>query len=150
MAVGIYLEDCFEINGPLKVIPGSHKKKLYDHHCKGNFVGKINEKLNVKKAISMTGDAGTVTFHHVRTIHGSGLNLTKNSRPLILFGYAAVDAWPLTNDNGSNEDPNSNLNNYNKLILKGKKTLMPRIEKVPIRIPLPRNSDSIYTLQKNK
>ena len=149
LAVGIYLEDCFEENGPLKVIPKSHKNKLYNHHYKGNFVGKITEKLNTQKAVSMIGSAGTVTFHHVRTLHASGLNLTNNSRPLILFGYSAVDAWPLTYD-GSNEDPNSNLNNYNKLILKGKKTLMPRIEKVPIRIPLPRNSDSIYTLQKNK
>ena len=28
--------------------------------------------------------------------------------------------------------------------------LNPRIEKVPIKIPLPRKSDSIYTLQKKK
>ncbi|SVD28512.1 uncharacterized protein METZ01_LOCUS381366, partial [marine metagenome] len=32
LAVGIYLEDCKEINGPLKVMPGSHRKELYDHH----------------------------------------------------------------------------------------------------------------------
>ena len=153
LAVGIYLEDCKEINGPLKVLSGSHRKELYDHHDGGSFVGKINhkkEKLNINKAISLIGQAGTVTFHHVRTIHGSGLNLTLNKRPLILFGYVAVDSWPLTYDSGSSEDPNSNLEIYNKLIIKGKPTLYPRIEKTPIKIPLPRNSDSIYDLQKEK
>ena len=150
LAVGIYLEDCFEINGPLKVIPGTHKGKLYNHHYKESFIGKINDKLNTKKAISLTGSAGTVTFHHVRAVHGSGLNLTENSRPLLLFGYSAVDAWPLTYDQGSSEDPNNNLKKYNQLILKGKKTLIPRIEKVPIKIPLPRKSDSLYDLQKRR
>lgn len=150
LAVGIYLEDCYEENGPLKVIPESHKKKLYNHHYKGNFVGKINEKLNTKKSVSLIGPAGTVTFHHVRTIHASGLNLTNNSRPLLLFGYSAVDAWPLTYDKGSSTDPNNSLKDFDKLIIKGKKTLIPRIKQAPIIMPLPRISDSIYTLQKKK
>ena len=150
LAVGIYLEDCSKINGPLKVIPKSHKGKLYDHHLNGNFVGKISEKINTNKEILLTGTAGTVTFHHVRTIHASGLNLTENSRPLLLFGYSALDAWPLTYDKGSATDPNNNLSNYDKLILRGKKTLHPRITKSPIKIPLPRKSDSIYDLQKSK
>ena len=150
IAVGIYLEDCEEINGPLKVIPKSHKGKLYDHHYNGNFIGKISEKININKAVSLTGTAGTVTFHHVRTLHASGLNLTENSRPLLLFGYSAVDAWPLTYDKGSAVDPNNNLLNYDRLIIKGKKTLQPRITNTPIKIPLPRKSDSIYDLQKSK
>lgn len=153
LAVGIYLEDCNEANGPLKVIPGSHTKKLCDHHLRGLFVGKLDpgkEKINIKKAISLVGEAGTVTFHHVRTIHGSGLNLTINKRPLLLFGYVSVDSWPLTYDKGHAEDPNSNLSSYNKLIIKGKPTLYPKIKNVPIKIPLPRKSDSIYDLQKTK
>jgi len=150
LAVGIYLEDCFEINGPLKVIPTTHKKKLYNHHFKGNFIGKINDKLNTKKAVSLIGTAGTVTFHHVRTVHGSGLNLTNSSRPLLLFGYSAVDAWPLTYDKGSSTDPNNSLKDFDKLIIKGRKTLVPRMEKVPVIMPLPRTSDSIYSLQKIK
>jgi len=131
-------------------LPGSHKGKLLDHYYNGNFVGKINKKINTKKAIPLTGSIGIVTFHHVRTIYGSGLNLSDNARPLLLFGYVAVDAWPLTYNLESTEDPNFNLDNYIKLILRGKKMLNPRIEKVPIKIPLPRKSDSIYTLQKKK
>ena len=153
LAVGIYLEDCDEMNGPLKILPRTHKKKLYDHHQNGSFVGMINlkkENLNLQKSVSLTGNAGTVTFHHVRTLHGSALNLTRNKRPLLLFGYSAVDAWPLTYDRGSSEDPNSNLDKYNKLIIRGSATLLPRIKKIPIKIPLPRKSDSLYDLQKNK
>ncbi len=150
LAVGIYLEDCFEENGPLKVIPKSHKGKLYDHHYKDQFIGKIMNKIDTKKAKSLVGKAGTVTFHHVRTLHSSGLNLTKNFRPLILFAYSAVDAWPLTYDSGSSIDPNNNIKTYDKLILRGKKTLEPRIIKSPIKMPLPRKSYSIYDLQKRK
>ena len=34
ITVGIYLDDCDEKNGPLKIIKNSHKKKLYSHHSK--------------------------------------------------------------------------------------------------------------------
>ena len=153
ITVGIYLEDCFEINGPLKVIPRSHKSKIYNHHESNFFVGKINvkkEKLDISKAQKLIGPAGSVTFHHVRTLHASSLNMAKHPRPLLLFGYSSVDAWPITYDKGSSVDPNINLKSYDKLILKGKPLIQPRLEKVPIRIPLPRKSDSIYQLQNKK
>ena len=37
LAVGVYLEDCGEENGPLLVVPGTHKGPLYDHHHEGGF-----------------------------------------------------------------------------------------------------------------
>ena len=102
ITVGIYLDDCYEKNGPLKIIKNSHKKKLYSHHSKENyFVGKIDTKKNkigTKDSVSITGTAGTVVFFHCRSVHGSGHNQMNNSRPLILFGYRACDAWPLIND----------------------------------------------------
>ena len=149
ITVGVYLEDCFEENGPLQVVPKSHKQKIFNHHNKKKeFVGKICEKINFKNIKFLTGKAGTVTFHHVRTIHGSGLNLKKSKRPLMLFGYTNVDAWPLTSDNSIN--PNENFKKYNNSIIVGKKTLVPRFEKVPLIIPLPKKSVSIYQLQKMK
>ena len=154
ITVGIYLEDCNEENGPLKVIPGSHKKKVFNHHNEeNNFIGKINtkrSKINVKKNVSLMGSAGTVTFFHCRTIHGSGLNYTSNNRPLLLFSYRACDAWPLINDGNSHHDVN--FENYEKNIIFGKKSLIPRCKEVPIIIPLPKKKHyvSIYQLQKNK
>jgi len=154
ITVGIYLEDCNEVNGPLKVIPGSHRKQVFNHHSEeNNFIGKINtkrSKINVKKNISLMGSAGTVTFFHCRTIHGSGLNYTSNNRPLLLFAYRACDAWPLINDGNSHHDVN--FENYEKNIIFGKKSLSPRCKEVPIIIPLPKKKHyvSIYQLQKNK
>lgn len=147
ITVGVYLEDCYEENGPLQVIPKSHKKKIFSHHNKSKeFVGKICEKINSKNKKSLTGKAGTVTFHHVRTVHGSGLNLKNSKRPLMLFGYTNTDAWPLTVDASIN--PNDNFKKYNQCIIVGKKTLVPRFEKVPLIIPLPKKNVSIYQLQK--
>jgi len=153
ITVGIYLEDCNEKNGPHKVIPGSHRKHVFNHHSENNFIGKINtkrSKINVKKNVSLMGSAGTVTFFHCRTIHGSGLNYTSNNRPLLLFAYRACDAWPLINDGNSHHDVN--FENYEKNIIFGKKSLIPRCKEVPIIIPLPKKKHyvSIYQLQKNK
>ena len=147
ITVGVYLEDCFEENGPLQVIPKSHKQKIFSHHNRNKeFVGKICEKINSKNKKSLTGKAGTVTFHHVRTVHGSGLNLKNSKRPLMLFGYTNTDAWPLTVDASIN--PNDNFKKYNQCIIVGKKTLVPRFEKIPLIIPLPKKNVSIYQLQK--
>jgi len=153
ITVGIYLDDCYEKNGPLKIIKKSHKKKLYSHHSKENyFVGKIDTKKNKignKDSVSITGTAGTVVFFHCRSVHGSGHNLMNNSRPLILFGYRACDAWPLIND--GNPHPEVNLENYDKNIIVGNKSIKPRLTKVPTIIPLPKKKHyvSIYELQKN-
>ena len=153
ITVGIYLEDCYEKNGPLKVIKGSHKKELFSHHSKDNyFVGKINtkkNKINLKKSVSLTGKAGSVAFFHCRTIHGSGLNYTNGSRPLILFGYRAIDAWPIIND--GNPHPETNFENYDANIIYGKKSIVPRCTDVPVIIPLPKKKHyvSIYQLQKS-
>ena len=152
--VGIYLEDCFEKNGPLKIIKKSHKKKLYSHHDNEKFfVGKINtkkDKIGFNNSISITGNAGTVVFFHCRSIHGSGHNLMNTSRPLILFGYRACDAWPLIND--GNPHPEIDYKNYNQNIIVGKNSIKPRLTKVPTIIPLPkkRHYVSIYELQKSK
>tara|TARA_A100001011_G_scaffold340854_1_gene373310 strand:+ start:698 stop:1585 length:888 start_codon:yes stop_codon:yes gene_type:complete len=152
ITVGIYLEDCDEKNGPLKIIPESHKLKLYSHHKNEKyFVGKIDTKLNkikTKKAVALTGSAGTVVFFHCRSIHSSGHNHMNSSRPLILFGYRACDAWPIFND--GNPHPEIDFENYNKNIIVGKRTLKPRIIKAPVIIPLPKKKTFCFYLPASK
>ncbi len=133
LAVGIMLEDCTPENGPLLVIPGTHKGPVYDHHHDGVFVGALDPTdLGALhgQAVALTGKAGSCSFHHVRTVHGSSENRSATPRPLLLFSYAAVDAWPLVD--------RFELEEFDNRILRGRPTLAPRQEALPVRISLPR------------
>lgn len=146
LAVGIMLDDVDDINGPLLAIPGSHRQDIIDHHADGYFCGAINPAtsgVDFHSAVSMTGPAGSMTFHHARTIHGSALNRSDRSRNLLLFQYTAVDAWPLV-------EPVDDLAAYDSWIVAGEPTLTPRLANVPVRLPLPEapNQGSIYENQK--
>ncbi len=133
LAVGLYLEDCNEDNGPLLVLPGSHRGPVIDHHHDGIFVGAcdpgaIEQDLN--EAVPLTGKAGSITIHHVRTLHASTENRGVRERRLLLFSYAAVDAWPLVDS--------YELDEFNGRIITGMPTFAPRQTAVPIRLPLPK------------
>ena len=138
------LEDCATENGPLKVVPGSHKGPVFDHHHDGLFVGAMDPGapgFDAGGAVALTGPAGSVTFHHVRTVHGSAENLSARPRPLLLFSYLAIDTWPIVEK--------CDLADFNARILRGEATRQPRQEQLPIRIPLPPvpGADSIFENQ---
>ena len=42
-----------------------------------------------------TAPAGSCSFHHVRAVHGSAQNRSAHSRNLLLYEFAAADAFPL-------------------------------------------------------
>ncbi len=139
LAIGIYLDDCTEENGPMFVVPGSHKGPTYDHHEQGYFCGAIDPdkiKDEIAKAVPLTGPAGTLTIHHARTLHGSAFNRSGRSRRFLLQAYAAVDAWPLADLKGG-------LDGFNEKIVRGQPSLQPRVEAAPIRIPLPLRPDAV-------
>ena len=147
LATGIMLDDVDEDNGPLMVVPGSHKGPVYDHHFNGYFCGAIdpaNCDLDFSKAAMLTGRAGSMTFHHVRAVHGSALNRSAKQRRLLLFQFTAVDAWPLV-------EPVNDIKEYDALIVAGEPTLTPRLEPVPVRLPLPPapHQGSIYENQRD-
>ena len=66
----------------------------------------------------------------------------------MLFGYTNTDAWPLTVDASIN--PNDNFKKYNQCIIVGKKTLVPRFEKIPLIIPLPKKMFRFISYKKKK
>jgi phytanoyl-CoA hydroxylase len=145
-AVGFMMDDCEMENGPLMAIPGSHKGPILDHHYGGVFCGAINpdtSDIDFGGAVPMTGPAGSITIHHARTIHGSAPNRSSKMRRLLLHQYRAADAWPLL---GFAEGWDS----YNSLLVTGEPSLEPRLEAVPVRLPLPPASHqgSIYENQK--
>ena len=147
LAAGIMLSDVDENNGPMQVIPGSHKGPVLNHHADGYFCGAIDPTqcdVDFGNAVPLTGPAGSITFHHVRAIHGSALNRSSNPRHFLLYQFTAVDAWPLT----ENID---DIAAYDRMIVAGEPTLEPRLEQAPVRLPLPPapSQGSIYENQKS-
>jgi ectoine hydroxylase len=101
LTVGTYLYDCGDEQGPLGVIPGSHKGELFDQYDgDGRWIGCVSERdlarVDLSKATYLTGPAGSITIHNCRTLHGSRPNTSKEGRPLFLVTYSSADAMPYT------------------------------------------------------
>lgn len=134
LAIGVMLDDVEDENGPLMVLPGTHRTpKVWDHHLDGRFCGAMDPTrtpdLDYSKAVTCTGRAGSCSFHHVRLVHGSAQNTSNKPRQLLLYECAAADAWPLLRF--------TTLDELNSRMICGEPTLEPRLEKVPVRMPLP-------------
>ncbi|MEL6267657.1 MAG: phytanoyl-CoA dioxygenase family protein, partial [Pseudomonadota bacterium] len=74
LAFGLMLEDVTPDNGPLMVIPGSHRGPILSHHANGVFAGAIDPAdplFERERAVTLTGPAGAMTVHHARILHGS-------------------------------------------------------------------------------
>lgn len=146
-AVAIMLDDCELENGPLLVIPGSHRGPIYDHHYEGRFCGAIHpveSGLDFSEAVPLTGKAGSITVHHVRAVHGSAPNLSPIDRRLMFFQYGAADAWPIFR-------VPTDIDAWNAKMVAGKADNQPRMVHVPVRIPLPTSTGegSIYVRQED-
>jgi hypothetical protein len=101
LTVGVYLEDVVPGMGEVGFVPGSHAGDLYDLYAEdGTWVGALRDedvdRAGVERAAFPTGPAGSVTVHHCRTVHGSSVNRSDRSRPLLLMTFAAADAFSLT------------------------------------------------------
>ena len=132
LAVGVMLDDCTEENGAMLMLDGSHRGPVYDHHCDGYFCGAIDPAaagLDFSQAVPVTGRAGSMSFHHVRTVHGSAQNLSDKPRALLLYEFAAADAWPLAGV--------KDLAEFDSRLVCGQPTIEPRLADVPVRMPLP-------------
>ena len=149
LALAVIIDDMVEENGPLMVIPGSHKGPIYDHHKDGVFAGGIamdTAGINRDDAVALMGPAGSVSLHHGRILHGSSENTSSRPRRLMFFEMMAADAFPIM---GSMTNF-TNIEAYNDLMLCGEATLTPRLTDVPVRIPQPQpdKNKSIYEIQK--
>ena len=146
LAVGVMLDDMTPDNGPLLVIPGSHRGSTWDHHQDGRFAGAIDPAacgLDFSAAEAVTGRAGACSFHHVRAVHGSAPNTSGHDRRLLLYEVAAADAWDLQGlVEGSWEAHRAHM-------IAGEATIEPRIAPAPVRLPFPgaARAGSIYENQ---
>jgi phytanoyl-CoA hydroxylase len=140
----VMIDDVAADNGPMQVLPGSHRHKLYEHHDpKLGFVGAVDlaaEQVDLSGAVSLLGAAGTLSLHHPMLMHGSSANHSGRSRRILFLEYAASDAYPLFYDVDWEE--------YNSRLLSGPPTSLVRSEPNPIKLPFPsRAGSSIYKAQ---
>ncbi len=146
-AVGLMMDDMELENGPLMVIPGTHKGPVFDHHAEGRFCGAMDpgkREVDYARAVPLLGPAGSITIHHVRAVHGSAPNTSAKARRLLLFQFRAADAWPLLGFPPG-------MAEYDALMAAGHAdSIVPRLTAVPVRLPLPPADlgGSIYENQK--
>ena len=98
-------------------------------------------KAEIDRAVPLTGSAGSMSFHHVRLLHGSAQNVSDRPRALLLYEYAAADAWPLMGV--------KDLADFDARLVTGAPSIVPRVTPAPVRMPLPAaiHQGSIYENQ---
>ena len=95
----LFIDDVTLENGPLEVVPGTHKGPLYSHWHNGVFTGSVSDEILAEhedKIIRCTGKAGSVCLMHASLLHGSAPNLSDKSRTLYISTYYAEDAIELS------------------------------------------------------
>ena len=156
LAFGLMLEDVDEDNGPLMVVPGTHKGPLLDHRANGVFAGAIDPDdplFEKDKIVTLTGKAGSMTVHHSRLLHGSAPNVSDRPRFILFYECAKADAWPILGASSYFHALGQRKfwEDVQDRTITGKPCLTPRLEQVPVQMPLPPAPDnsSIFKTQES-
>ena len=98
VAVVFFLDDVGADNGPLEVVPGTHRGPLFDHWHGGVYTGAVADGVvdeHAGKSVPVTGPAGAACLMHTRLLHGSAPNLSSTPRTLFIAEYRSEDSRPL-------------------------------------------------------
>ena len=126
----LFVDEVTDENGPLKVLPGSHRGAIHSLWHDGKFTGAIDDAVaadSQAKSIRCIGKAGSVCLMHTRLLHGSAPNHSALPRTLYICVFSAEDALPLS----PNPVPSRNAG----LLVAGEATGMVRA--VPFQLQLP-------------
>ncbi len=120
--VAIFLEEVNEFNGPLCLIPGSHKEGIISSLNQTerdsipvendewllNFQAKLKYTTSEKIVSNLVekygieapkGVAGSVLFFHPNIVHGSTNNISPMSRQMAIITYNSVENIPVAVEN---------------------------------------------------
>lgn len=95
----LFVDEVTHENGPLEVLPGSHRGDIHGLWHDGRFTGAIDEAVAAEcqaKSVRCVGPAGSVCLMHTRLLHGSAPNSSQKPRTLYICVYSAEDALPLS------------------------------------------------------
>jgi len=98
VTVLFFIDDVTKENGPLEIVPGTHKGPLYEHWHNDVFTGAVSDDVAAEMkphAVPCYGRAGSACVMHTRLLHGSSPNLSENPRTLFICEYLAEDSYPL-------------------------------------------------------
>lgn len=138
----LMVDDVTDDNGPLEVVPCSHKGNIHSLWHNGIFTGAINDDetaLCQDKSITITGQAGSVCLMHTRLLHGSKPNVGSHPRTLFITVYSAEDAIPYS--------PNPMPSKYEGLVVKGETTNTVRSINYQLELPEKPTSASFFDQQ---
>jgi ectoine hydroxylase-related dioxygenase (phytanoyl-CoA dioxygenase family) len=83
MAAIIHFDEASEEKGCVRVVPGSHKLGMLDHIGEGSWHLPFNQ-YPLESSVPCPASAGDVLFFSYLTIHGSGINTSKEARTTLL------------------------------------------------------------------
>ena len=129
-------------NGPLLVVPGSHKEDLFSHWENGKFVGKVSDDIESEKCqqfVPCIGKPGSICFMHSRLLHSSGPNKSDLPRYLFISVYKAEDAHALS--------PNPLPSKHEGALVKGAISGNVRLTPNPVQLPEVPKGASFFTQQ---
>ncbi len=132
----LMVDEVTERNGPLKVLPGSHRGSIYSIWHDGKFTGAVEEAIAVeceRDSVLSIGSAGSVCLMHTRLLHGSSPNQSDKPRTLAISVYSAEDAIAYS--------PSPMPNKFEGLMVRGSRTNSMRSIGYEISLPqLPQNA----------
>jgi ectoine hydroxylase-related dioxygenase (phytanoyl-CoA dioxygenase family) len=138
----LMIDEVTNENGPLEVLPGSHKGPLEPLWHDGRFTGAVDAATTERcqaQAVRCTGPAGAVCLMHTRLLHGSAPNQSAGARTLYIVVYSAEDAVPLA----ANPLPSR----LEGLIVHGEPTGRVRITPNTLRLPQTPKGASFFVQQ---
>jgi ectoine hydroxylase-related dioxygenase (phytanoyl-CoA dioxygenase family) len=117
-------------NGPLRVVPGSHREGQVSLWRDGVFTGQVDEaaaEAYAARSIPLEQKPASACLMHTSLMHGSDPNRSSRPRGLYICVYAAADAFPLA--------PSPLPNRFEGRIVRGRAHREARL--MPGRVELP-------------
>jgi len=140
----LMLDDMSEDNGCLMVVPGSHCEGQQTLWQGDRFTGKVNTETTndaLRRAVAITGSAGSVCLMHSKLLHGSEPNRGLHQRALMIAVYSAADAVPIAKSPLPNQ--------FEGRIVRGRPTRMVRLDSGVIELPANYRAASFFEVQES-
>ncbi len=138
----LFIDDVTLENGPLEVVPGTHKGPLYSHWHNGVFTGSVSDEVfeeHKDNIVKCTGKAGSVCLMHASLLHGSAPNLSDHSRTLYISTYYAEDSIELS--------PNHLPSTFTHELVRGEATGRVRCSSYDMQLPEVPKDTSFFAQQ---